>query len=90
MSERFFAVDKISAEKAILVDDEGRALSIPLSQFQGGIAETMVLRVPLNEGGEPNWYAAVVDTQETERRRRKSQQFLRALQEHEPGGDVTG
>ena len=87
MGECYFAVDRISAQAAIVVDDQGRARSIPLNHFQGGIAESMILRVPIDDAGEPNWVAAMVDTAETERRRRKSQQFLKALQEDEPGGD---
>ncbi len=83
---RYFAVDRISAQMATLVDEQGRALSVPLRRFKKGIAETMVLRVPLDSAGEPDWLAAEVDTEETERRRRKSHEFLQALQEHDVGG----
>ncbi len=89
MAERYYAVDRISAQTAIVVDEEGRAASIPLRRFKKGIAESMVLRVPIDDGGEPDWLAAEVDAAETERRRRKSQEFLQALQEHDVGaGDV--
>jgi hypothetical protein len=88
MGERFYAVDRVTSDKAIVVDDEGRAQSVPLTRFKGGIAETMVLRVPIDDSGEPDWAAATVDPDETERRRRKSAQFLQALQEHDPGADA--
>jgi hypothetical protein len=83
MPDQYFAVDRISAGQAIVVDDQGRARSVPLRQFKRGIAETMVLRVPLDEAGEPNWLGAEVDAGETERRARKSAQFLRVLQEQD-------
>lgn len=88
MDECYFAVDRISSGYATVVDDRGRARSVPLHQFKGGIAETMVLRVPVDASGDPNWQAAVVDTSETERRRRKSAQFLQTLREHDPGDEV--
>lgn len=90
MNERFFTVDRVSSNDAIVVDDEGRARTVPLSEFTGGIAETMVLRVPIDNAGEPTWSAAVVDPHETERRRRKSAQFLQALQQDEPGSGSDG
>lgn len=85
MNERFYAVDRVASDNAIVVDDEGRAQTVPLTEFRRGIAETMVLRVPIDNAGEPTWSAAVVDPDETERRRRKSAQFLKALQQDEPG-----
>ena len=79
MATRFYMVDRISAREAVLVDDQGHASTIPLRHFRGGIAENMVLRVPIEDGATLDWASATVDQDETERRARQAKTMLEQL-----------
>ncbi len=83
MVVRFYMVDRISAREAVLVDDQGRAVTIPLGHFRRGIAENMVLRVPVEDGTTLDWASATVDQDETERRALRAHAMLEQLRERE-------
>jgi len=87
-TERHYAVDGIQHRTAVLVDDEGQQVLVPTSRLPREILEGKVLRVPVNHAGTPDWGRAVLDEEETERRRAQAREVLEELEERDPGGDV--
>jgi hypothetical protein len=83
MVVRFYMVDRISSREAVLVDDQGHAFSVPLNHFRRGIAENMVVRVPVEDDAPLDWSSATVDQDETERRAREAQSILERLRERD-------
>jgi len=61
--ERFYAVNRIEVNVAVLVDDQGRTASVPLDRLPAGTT----LRVPLDDT-VPNWTRAFIDADEKARR----------------------
>jgi hypothetical protein len=86
--ELVLVLDRIEGPTAVLVDDSGRQTALPLDRLPKAIAEGDVLRVPLDHAQRPDWFAAVVDAAETERRRAEARAQLEHQKEREPGGDV--
>lgn len=87
MTHRLYAVDRIQGASAVLLDDAGRVVTVPRSRLPRDLAEGDVLRVP-EQGGTPDWGTAVVDAQETARRRDEARSRLEDLKQRDPGGDV--
>ncbi len=87
-TEKLYAVDRIENERAVLVGDAGDTHEIPLAQLPGELREGVVLRVPMGEGGDPDWPAARVDEAETGRRLKEAERLLRELRRRDPGGDI--
>jgi hypothetical protein len=65
--ERFYAVNRIEASVAVLVDDQGRTASVPLDRLPAGTTDGTILRVPLDDT-VPNWTRAFIDADEKARR----------------------
>lgn len=86
-TERYYAVDQLKRRWAVVIDDEGRTQQVSRGQLPSRLTEGDVLRVPLEEG-HPDWGAARVDPEETERRRREAQRLIDRLRERDPGGDI--
>jgi hypothetical protein len=70
--EHFLAVDRVHENDAVILDDHGRAFTVPLKELPEGVAARSVLRVVVADDGEPDWASAAVDEGETERRKRLS------------------
>ena len=88
VNERFYAVDRFEGPSAVLLDDAGRAITVPAARFPPKLKEGDVLRVP-EKDGTLDWGRAVIDKRETERRRSDAKHKLDELKERDPGGDVT-
>jgi hypothetical protein len=84
--EHFLAVDKVHESDAVIVDDHGRAFTVPLAQLPPGVAERTVLRVVLGDAGTPDWSSAAVDETETRRRMRRSQELTDKLMQADEYG----
>ena len=85
-----FAVDRLEGDIAVLVGDDGRQLDIPRRQLpKDGQREGAVLRVEINEEGEPVWGHARVDREEERRRIADARERLRRLKATDPGGDIS-
>ncbi len=78
--ERLYTVDTVDGDTANLIDDQGRAISVSVYLLPRGIAEGIVVRVPVGKDGTHDWAISVPDSGETDRRRRTSQQMLRDLE----------
>lgn len=87
-TERFYAVDRVSREDALLISDAGDEVMVPLSELPAASREGCVLRVPVGPSGELDWPEARIDDEETVRRRAEAEKLLRQLRERDPGGDV--
>lgn len=82
-TEQFYIVDRIKEEQAVLLDDEGHAMSVTLDQIPSGASRGSVLRVTLTADRAPDWSSAQIDEAETEKRRRQSGEILKKLEEGE-------
>ncbi len=62
-----YTVDRISADDAVLHDDERREVRIPRRSLPHGLSAGTVVRVPVI-GGRPDWSLARIDRISTELR----------------------
>jgi hypothetical protein len=85
-AEHLYAVDKLHREDAVLVDDQGRAARVPLSDLPQELTENSVLRVPVSGDDAPDWSGATIDQDETERRKRQSADFTEKLRHSDEHG----
>jgi hypothetical protein len=67
-STRYYAVDQISGQIAVLADDEGRNVALPLARLPKGISAGCVLSIRLDNAGTPAWSTAEIDVEEASRR----------------------
>lgn len=86
--ERLFTVDRVHEREATLLDEHARALTLPLTELPERLQENTVLRVPVSEWGQPEWQAARIDVDETERRRNESAQIAEKLRHSGPHGFI--
>jgi hypothetical protein len=84
------ALDRIERTTAILVDEQGRTIALPMERLPRNPppAEGDVLRVPVDASGRPRWPDAAIDRAETDRRRAAAAETLERLRKRDPGGDV--
>ena len=83
--EHFLAVDRVHQSDAVILDDHGRAFTVPLNDLPEGVEARSVLRVVVADDGVPDWSSAAIDEGETERRKRLSADLtdeLRHSDEH--------
>lgn len=84
-------IDRIDGPVVVLHDDRGGGITLPLDRLPGGHpwTEGLVIRVPLDGDGRPDWRSARPDQAETRRRLDDAAETLKRLQQRDPGGDVT-
>jgi hypothetical protein len=87
-TERRYAVDRLDAGTVVLVDDDGHTIALPKSRFSPTIEEGMILFVPVDGSGTPDWYAARVDHAAADEISDESHETLDELLKRDPGGDV--
>jgi hypothetical protein len=85
-TEHYLAVDKVHDTDAVILDDHGRAFTVPLDQLPKGLTERAVLRVMVDDAGDPDWSSASLDTPETNRRKRLSAELTDKLREADEHG----
>lgn len=84
----FYSVDRLEHAVAVLVGDDGVGLDVLKQSLPVKVREGMVLRVPLDADGHPNWSSATIDDAERERRVQQARDRLDRLRGTDPGGDV--
>lgn len=67
-SIRYYAVDQLNGQIAVLADDEGRSVALPLSRLPKGVKKGCVLSIRLDNAGTPSWSSAEIDDEEAKRR----------------------
>lgn len=86
--EHFFAVDRVHENDAVIMDDTGRALTIPLDRLPTGVAARTVLRVSIDNEGNPHWSTAKIDEAETQRRKQAAGDLLNKLRRSDAHGFI--
>ncbi len=86
--EQRYAVDRLNAATAVLIDENGNTIAIPKSRLGVALEEGMILFIPVDSSGTPDWQGARVDQEATEKARKEAQRILDELKERDPGGDV--
>ncbi len=87
-TEQRYAVDRLTATTAVLIDESGNTIAIPKNRLGVTPEEGMILFIPVDSSGTPNWYEARVDQEAAEEARKEAQKILDELKERDPGGDV--
>ncbi len=87
-TEQRYAVDRLDAATAVLIDENGHAIVIPKNRLGVAPEEGMILFIPVDSSGTPNWYEARVDQEAAEEARKEARKILDELKERDPGGDV--
>ena len=87
-TEQRYAVDRLNAITAVLIDENGNTIAIPKNRLGVTPEEGMILFIPVDSSGTPNWYEARVDQEAAEGARKEAQKILDELKEQDPGGDV--
>ncbi len=70
MPKRYYAITSINGPTAVLVDDDGHRVAVPLNRLPRAVSRGSLLLVPLNSAGTPAWSDAGIDEEEAERRLR--------------------
>ena len=87
-TEQRYTIDRLSAATAVLIDENGNTIAIPKERLGIKSEEGMILFIPVDSSGTPNWYEARVDQEATEEARNEARKILDELKEGDPGGDV--
>ena len=87
-TEQRYAVDRLTATTAVLIDENGNTIAIPKNRLGVTPEEGMVLFIPVDNSGTPNWDGARIDQEATEEVRDEARKILDELKERDPGGDV--
>lgn len=67
-STRYYAVERLNGQIAMLADDDGRSVALPLARLPKGVKKGCVLSIRLDNAGTPSWSSAEIDEEEAERR----------------------
>jgi hypothetical protein len=84
--EHYLAVDRVHESDAVIVDDHGRAFTVPLDQLPDGMEPRTILRVAVAGDGTPDWTTAAIDPEETERRKKASADLTEKLRQSDEHG----
>ena len=63
-STRYYAVDQLNGRIAVLADDEGRSVALPVARLPKGVTKGCVLLIRLDNAGTPAWSSAEIDEDE--------------------------
>lgn len=87
-TEQRYAVDRLNETTAVLIDENGNTIAIPKNRLGVTPEEGMILFIPVDSSGTPNWNEARVDQEAAEAARKEARKILDELKERDPGGDV--
>jgi hypothetical protein len=85
-SPHHLSVDRVHASDAVIVDDHGRAFTVPLSELPPDLAARTVLEVLVADDGTPDWSTAKIDEGETQRRQQRSADLTEKLRDSDEHG----
>jgi hypothetical protein len=87
---RWYAVDRIEGDRVVLIgDDDPRPVALPAASLPFPPREAMVLAVPLDAHGCPQWGRATRDEAEERRRLDEGKARIGRLRLRDPGGDIS-
>ncbi len=87
-TEQRYTVDRLDASTAVLIDENGNTIAIPKNRLGVAPEEGMILFIPVDRSGTPDWNEARVDREGAEEARKEARKILDELKERDPGGDV--
>lgn len=79
-SECVYTVDTVKDRIVTLLDDDGHAIAVDRFLLPRGLVNGVAVRVPLDAVGWPRWPESRLDSAETNRRRRRSQEIFAQLE----------
>jgi len=82
-STRYYAVNQINGQIAVLADDEGRQVALPLARLPKGVTAGLVLSIRLDSAGTPSWSSAEIDFEEATRRAEDEEKLNNDLKDRE-------
>lgn len=89
-TRRWYAVDRIEGDRVVLIgDDDRRPVELPAASLPFPLREAMVLAVPLDAHGCPQWGRAERDEAEERRRLDEGRARIERLRLRDPGGDIS-
>ena len=74
-STRYYAVDQLNGQIAVLADDEGRSVALPVARLPKGVTKGCVLSIRLDNAGTPAWSSAEIDEHEAKRRSEETERL---------------
>ena len=80
-STRYYAVDQLNGQIAVLADDEGRSVALPVARLPKGVKKGCVLLIRLDNAGTPAWSSAEIDEDEAERRVAENERLTKELKD---------
>ena len=80
-STRYYAVDQLNGQIAVLADDEGRSVALPLARLPKGVTKGCVLAIRLDNAGTPAWSSAEIDEEEAKRRSEETERLNEELKD---------
>jgi len=87
-TEQRYTVDRIDAATVVLIAEHGHTTVIPKNRLGVKLEKGMILFIPVDRSGTPNWYKARVDQEAAEEERKEAQKIPDELEERDPGSDV--
>lgn len=87
-STRYYAVRQINGQIAVLADDEGRSVALPLARLPKGVATGCVLSITLDKAGTPAWASAEIDENEAIRRSDDAERLREGLADGKASEDT--
>jgi hypothetical protein len=85
---RWYAVDRLEAERIVLIADDGTPVELPKTALPFRVKEGMVLRVSMDVHGQPEWTRAERDEAEERRRMGDARARLDRLKRQDPEGNI--
>jgi hypothetical protein len=85
----YYAVDRLEGDRAVLVNDRREQVELAVSSLPFRVREGMVLLIPVDRNGRPEWFRAVRDEGEERRRLKEGADRLERLRRRDPGGDIS-
>lgn len=84
-----FVVDRREGRTLVIVGDDDRSVDVPVTRVPKTCrVEGAVLRVPIDDAGEPYWEDARRDRGEERRRLAALAKRIKLLGRSDPGGDI--
>ena len=74
-SNRYYAVEQLNGQIAVLADDEGKSVALPVSRLPKGVVQGCVLSIRLDNAGTPSWSSAEIDEDEAKRRSEETERL---------------
>ena len=80
-STRYYTVDQLNGQIAVLADDDGRSVALPVARLPKGVKKGSILAIRLDNAGTPSWSSAEIDEDEAKRRSEETERLNEELKD---------